>query len=36
MDPVPALGVHTAAVLGELGIPEAELAELRARGVIAC
>jgi crotonobetainyl-CoA:carnitine CoA-transferase CaiB-like acyl-CoA transferase len=35
MDPVPALGVHTAAVLGELGIPEAELTELRARGVIA-
>ncbi len=35
MDPVPALGAHTAAVLGELGIAEAELADLRAAGVIA-
>jgi len=34
MDPVPALGAHTAAVLGELGIAESELADLRADGVI--
>jgi crotonobetainyl-CoA:carnitine CoA-transferase CaiB-like acyl-CoA transferase len=34
-DGVPAVGEHTAAVLGdELGLPAAELADLSARGVI--
>ncbi len=33
--PPPRLGAHTDAVLGELGVPAAELAGLRAKGVIA-
>ncbi|MEU8522557.1 CaiB/BaiF CoA-transferase family protein [Streptomyces sp. NBC_01216] len=35
MERVPALGEHTAKVLGELGVTEAELRELRERGVVA-
>ncbi|GAA2553039.1 CaiB/BaiF CoA transferase family protein [Pseudonocardia hydrocarbonoxydans] len=34
LDPVPALGEHTDAVLRELGVPDAELAALRPDGVI--
>ena len=34
MDAVPALGEHTAAVLGDLGWSETEIAELRARNVV--
>lgn len=34
MDPVPALGAHTDAVLRELGVPDAEIAALRADGVV--
>ncbi|HEY7053551.1 MAG TPA: CaiB/BaiF CoA-transferase family protein [Mycobacterium sp.] len=34
MGPVPALGEHTDAVLGELGVSAVELAALRAEGVI--
>ncbi|MCX4979948.1 CaiB/BaiF CoA-transferase family protein [Streptomyces sp. NBC_00572] len=35
MDRIPALGQDTAAVLAELGVPEAEMKELRGAGVIA-
>ena len=34
MDPVPALGEHTTAVLTELGRSPAEIAELFSRGVV--
>ncbi|MBX9391280.1 CaiB/BaiF CoA transferase family protein [Streptomonospora nanhaiensis] len=34
MDPVPALGEHTDAILGELGLPAEEVADLRAEGVV--
>jgi len=34
MGPVPALGEHTEAVLGELGIGADEVDQLRASGVI--
>ncbi|HXF45211.1 MAG TPA: CaiB/BaiF CoA-transferase family protein, partial [Burkholderiaceae bacterium] len=34
MDPVPALGQHTVAVLTELGLPPAEIERLRAAGAI--
>jgi crotonobetainyl-CoA:carnitine CoA-transferase CaiB-like acyl-CoA transferase len=34
MDPVPALGEHTEAVLGELGCSPQEIASLRAEGVV--
>jgi itaconate CoA-transferase len=34
MDPIPAIGQHTDAILGELGYAPAAIAELRARGVI--
>jgi itaconate CoA-transferase len=34
MDPVPALGAHTDAVLRELGVTEDELGQLRADGVV--
>ena len=34
MDPVPALGEHTAAILGALGYSESRIAELRAAGAI--
>lgn len=34
MDPVPALGEHTEAILGELGYTAAEIAALRAAGAI--
>jgi crotonobetainyl-CoA:carnitine CoA-transferase CaiB-like acyl-CoA transferase len=33
--PPPLLGEHTAAVLGELGYDEAEIAELERRGIVA-
>ncbi|MGQ0844773.1 MAG: CaiB/BaiF CoA transferase family protein [Sporichthyaceae bacterium] len=34
MDPIPEVGEHTDAVLGELGYDPAAIAELRARGVV--
>lgn len=34
MDPVPALGAHTDAVLRELGVPDTEISALRADGVV--
>jgi formyl-CoA transferase len=34
MDPVPAVGEHTGAILAELGRTEAEVAALRADGVV--
>ena len=34
MDPVPALGEHSAALLAELGYPEADIARLRQGRVI--
>jgi len=34
MDPVPALGQHTDAILGELGYAPGDIAQLRASGVI--
>ncbi|QJY47628.1 CaiB/BaiF CoA transferase family protein [Pseudonocardia broussonetiae] len=34
LDPVPALGAHTDAVLRELGVADAEIAVLRAEGVV--
>ena len=34
MDPVPAVGQHTDAILGELGYGAAEIAELKAAGAI--
>jgi itaconate CoA-transferase len=34
LDPIPALGEHTAGVLGELGFGPGDLADLRAAGVI--
>jgi itaconate CoA-transferase len=34
MDPVPAVGEHTDAILGELGRSDAEIAALRASGAI--
>lgn len=34
LDPVPALGAHTDAVLRELGVPDAEIDTLRADGVV--
>ena len=33
--PAPALGQDTDAILAELGLPEAERAELRAKGIVA-
>jgi len=34
MDPVPALGEHTRAILAELGYPEQEIEALRAAGAV--
>jgi crotonobetainyl-CoA:carnitine CoA-transferase CaiB-like acyl-CoA transferase len=34
MDPVPALGQHTEAILGELGYDPAAIGRLRAEGAI--
>ncbi len=34
LDPIPALGAHTDAILGELGYPGAEIARLRAEGAL--
>ena len=34
MDPIPALGEHTDAILGELGLAPQEIVELRAQGVV--
>jgi crotonobetainyl-CoA:carnitine CoA-transferase CaiB-like acyl-CoA transferase len=34
MDPVPALGEHTEAILAELGYGEAEIAALRASNAV--
>jgi crotonobetainyl-CoA:carnitine CoA-transferase CaiB-like acyl-CoA transferase len=34
MDPVPALGQHTDAILRELGLDDAAIARLRAEGAI--
>jgi crotonobetainyl-CoA:carnitine CoA-transferase CaiB-like acyl-CoA transferase len=34
MDPVPAIGEHTERILGELGLAAAEIANLRAAGVV--
>jgi itaconate CoA-transferase len=34
MDPVPAIGQHTDAILGELGYQPAAIAELRSQGVV--
>ncbi len=34
MGPVPALGEHTAAILGELGIDVETMAEWRSRGIL--
>jgi itaconate CoA-transferase len=34
MDPVPALGQHTDAILAELGYDRAAIAQLRSRGVV--
>lgn len=34
MRPIPAVGEHTDAILGELGVPAATLAEWRARGIV--
>jgi itaconate CoA-transferase len=34
MDPVPALGEHTAAILGELGYADAEIEALRRSGAL--
>ena len=34
MDPVPALGQHTDAILAEIGLTDAEIATLRSEGAI--
>jgi crotonobetainyl-CoA:carnitine CoA-transferase CaiB-like acyl-CoA transferase len=34
MDPIPAIGQHTEAILGELGYDQAAIAKLRSSGVI--
>jgi itaconate CoA-transferase len=34
MDPVPALGEHSAAILAELGYEAGQVAELKSAGVI--
>jgi crotonobetainyl-CoA:carnitine CoA-transferase CaiB-like acyl-CoA transferase len=34
MDPVPALGEHTDAILGEAGYAAADIAALRTEGVV--
>jgi crotonobetainyl-CoA:carnitine CoA-transferase CaiB-like acyl-CoA transferase len=34
MDAVPALGAHTDAILGELGLDGAAIAELRSAGAV--
>ncbi|MOA45796.1 formyl-coenzyme A transferase [compost metagenome] len=34
MDPVPALGEHSEAILGELGLPTERIQQLRTSGVI--
>jgi itaconate CoA-transferase len=34
MDPVPAIGQHTDAILGELGYDQAAIAGLRSQGVV--
>jgi itaconate CoA-transferase len=34
MDPIPSIGQHTDAILGELGYDQAAIARLRSQGVI--